>query len=119
MRKKKRRSLYNALADVEALAPAKVLYEDGLSGMEEEFARYMDAVAELERCPIPRERLLEEKTELYGELAEINRQIRAERKKLALCREICDRLPRMEREIQKRNLRPSASSCRICNASAQ
>ncbi len=101
VRKKKRRSLYDALADVETLAPAKALYEDGLSGMEAEFSRYMDAVAELERCPIPRERLMAEKAELYGQLAELNRQIRAERKKLALCREICSRLPRMEREIQK------------------
>jgi len=33
VRKKKRRKLYAALADVEALAPAKALYEDGLSGM--------------------------------------------------------------------------------------
>jgi len=38
--KKKRRSLYDALADVEALAPAKALYEDGLPGMEAEFACY-------------------------------------------------------------------------------
>ena len=32
VRKKKRRKLYAALADVESLAPAKALYEDGLSG---------------------------------------------------------------------------------------
>ncbi len=105
VRKKKRRSLYDALADAEALAPARALYEDGLSGMETEFARYMDAVAELERCPIPRERLTAEKAELYRQLAEVNRQIWTERKKLALCREICSRLPRMEREIQKIELK--------------
>ena len=34
VRKKRRRRLYDALADVEALAPARQLYEDGLSGME-------------------------------------------------------------------------------------
>ena len=39
VRKKKRKKLYDALADVEALSPAKVLYEDGLSGMETEYAR--------------------------------------------------------------------------------
>ncbi len=105
VRKKKRRPLYDALADVDALAPAAQLYGDGLSGMEAEFTRYMDAVAELERCPIPRERLMAEKTELYGQLAEVNRQIREERKKLTLCREICSRLPRMEREIQKIELK--------------
>ena len=101
VRKKKRRKLYDALADAEALAPARQLYEDGLSGMEDEFARYMDAVSALEQCPIPRERLTAEKAEIYQQLAELNRQIRAERKKLALCREIQDNLPWMEREIEK------------------
>ena len=100
VKKKKRRKLYDALADVEALAQARQLYEDGLSGMEAEFARYMDAVAALEQCNIPRERLTAEKADIYGQLAELNHQIRAERKKLALCREICSRLPQMEQEIQ-------------------
>ena len=34
-------------------------------------------------------------------MAEVNRQIRAERKKLALCRDILDRLPQMEHDIDK------------------
>ncbi len=101
VRKKKQKKLYNALADAEALVPAAQLYGDGLSGMEEEFARYMDAVDTLERCPIPRERLAAEKADIYRQLAEVNRQIRAERKKLALCRDILDRLPRMEQDINK------------------
>ena len=101
VRKKKRKKLYDALADVEAMAPAKALYEDGLSGMEDEFSKYMDSVALLEQCPIPRERLMEEKAEVYQQLAELNRQIRAEKKKLALCREICQSLPQMEREINQ------------------
>ncbi len=101
VRKKKRRKLYAALADVEALAPAKALYEEGLSGMEAEFARYMEAVAVLEKCGVPRERLTAEKAEIYEQVAEVNRQIRAERKKLALCRDILDRLPQMEQDIQK------------------
>ena len=101
VRKKKRRKLYAALADVEALAPAKALYEDGLSGMESEFARYMEAVAVLEGCGIPRERLTAEKAEIYEQVAEVNRQIRVERKKLALCRDILDRLPQMEQDIKK------------------
>ena len=69
--------------------------------MEAEYARYMEAVAVLEQCGIPRERLAAEKAELYQELAEINRQIRAERKKQVLCREIQENLPRMEREINQ------------------
>ena len=101
VRKKKRRKLYTALADVASLAQAKQLYEDGLSGMEAEYARYMDAVAVLEQCGIPREQLSNEKAEIYEQLAQINRQIRAERKKLALCRDILDRLPQMEHDINK------------------
>ena len=101
VRKKKRRKLYDALADVNALAPAKTLYDEGLSGMEDELARYMDAMAMLEQCPIPREQLTAEKADVYRQLAELNRQIRAEQKKLALCREIQESLPRMEQEIQK------------------
>ena len=101
VRKKKRRKLYAALADVSALAQAKQLYEDGLSGMETKYARYMDAVAVLEQCGIPRERLSAEKAEIYEQVAEVNRQIRVERKKLALCRDILDRLPQMEHDINK------------------
>ena len=99
--KKRRRELYTALADAEALAPAKDLYARGVSGMELEFARYMEAVAVLERCGIPRDRLLREKAELYERVAEINRRIRAERKKLALCKEILGETPRLEQEIQR------------------
>ena len=107
VRKKRRRPLYSALADAEALAPARALYEEGLSGMEAEFAQYMEAVAVLEKCGLPKDRLMEEKAELYEQLAEINRQIRTERKKLALCREIQNRLPQMEHDIHKIEMRES------------
>ena len=105
VRKKKRQALYDALADVEALAPAKVCYEKGLSGMEEEFARYMQAVRLLEQCGIPPEHLTQEKTEVYNQLADLNRQIRAERKKLALCREIQTASKQMEEDIRKTETR--------------
>lgn len=101
VKKKKRRLLYTALTDAAALAQAKALYEEGLSGMETEFSRYMEAVAVLEQCGIPRERIEAEKGELYEQLAQVNRDIRAARKKLALCREIQGQLPQMERTIEK------------------
>lgn len=88
VRKKRRQKLYTALADVEALAPSKALYEEGLTGMEAEFERYMEAVALLESSGVPRKRLTEEKAEIYEQLAELNREIRAERQKLKLCHEI-------------------------------
>ena len=101
VRKKKRKKLYDALSDAEALAPVKALYKDGLSGMEAEYARYMDAVTVLERCGAPKDRLIAEKADIYEQLAQVNRQIREARKKLTLCREIQSGLPRMEHDIQK------------------
>ena len=101
VRKKKRKKLYDALADVEVLAQAKQLYEDGLSGMEAEYTRYLEAAAVLEQCPIPRGHLLEEKADVYEQLAQVNRDIRAARKKLAMCQEIQNRLPQMEQAINK------------------
>nr|WP_325215936.1 relaxase/mobilization nuclease domain-containing protein [uncultured Oscillibacter sp.] len=101
VRKKKRRALYDALADVEALAEAKRLYDEGLSGMEAEAARYTDVSALLDSCGIPRDRLAAEKVELYRQLAELNRSIRAERKKLALCKEVMERAPKMKQSIEK------------------
>ncbi|MDE6455960.1 MAG: relaxase, partial [Dysosmobacter sp.] len=101
VQKKKRRVLYGALADVEALAEARRLYDEGLSGMETEAARYTEASALLDKYSISRERLTAEKAEIYQQLAEVNRRIRAERKKLALCREIQERIPKMKQSIEK------------------
>ena len=101
VRKKKRQKLYAALADVEALAPSKALYEEGLTGMEAEFERYMEAVALLESSGVPRKRLTEEKAEIYEQLAELNREIRTERQKLKLCHEIQNQVPVMEQDIQR------------------
>ena len=100
VRKKKRRSLYDALADVEALAEARRLYDEGLSGMEAEAARYTEASDLLDKCGIPRERLTAEKAEIYQQLAEVNRSIRAERRKLAMCKEVMERVPNMKRSIE-------------------
>lgn len=100
VRKKKRRALYDALSDVEVLAPAKNLYEDGIPGMEEQFVRYMDAISMLEQCGIPREQLMAEKAELYRQLADINREIRRARKEISLCETIERNRPQMEHDIQ-------------------
>ena len=101
VRKKKRRKLYSALAHVSTLAEVKSLCEDGVTGMEAEYARYTQAVRVLEKSGIPRERLTAEKAELYEKLAQLNRQIRAERKKLAMCKEIQAKMPQMERDMEK------------------
>lgn len=99
VRKKKRRALYDALSDTAALAPAKELYEDGMPGMEEQFARYMDAVSALEQCGIHREQLMAEKAELYRQLADVNREIRRARKEISMCDTIERNRPQMEHDI--------------------
>ena len=99
VRKKKRRALYDALSDAEALAPARDCYESGMPGMEEPFAKYMDAVSTLEQCGIPKEQLMAEKAELYRHLADVNREIRQARKEISLCETIERNRPQMEHDI--------------------
>ena len=100
VRKKRRWELYSALADEATLEPVQACFEMGLPGMEEELARYQAAKEILDHCPIPRERLTEEKAALYQQLAEVNREIRATRKQLELCKAILYNSPQMERDIQ-------------------
>ncbi len=101
VRKKRRRELYGALADEAALAPVQACFEMGLSGLEEELAKYQAAKELLDQCPISRERLTEEKAALYQRLAEVNREIRAARKQLTLCKDIQKNAPQMERDIRE------------------
>ena len=69
--------------------------------MEAEYAQYLEAVAVLEQCDIPREQLASEKADIYEQLSEVNRKIRAERKKQAMCQAILNEIPRIEKEIQQ------------------
>ena len=114
--KKRRRRLYTVLTDEAALASVKRLHEDGVSGMEAEYARYTQAVKTLEKSGISRERLAAEKAELYENLAQLNRRIRAERKKLAMYREIQEKMLQMERDIQtteREHARPARSDRKV------
>ena len=110
VRKKKRQALYAALADAEALAPAEKYREKGLAGLEDEYTRYEAAVRTLNNCGVSREQLTAEKAALYENLAEVNRAIRAERKKLKLCAEITGEAPRLEREIDQLEGKRAAKS---------
>lgn len=98
--KKKRKTLYDALADAEALKPVVKLYAEGMTGIEDEFARYMDAEAILEQSGIPRDMLVKEKAETYQALADINREIRELRTNISLCRDIRHNTPQMEKDIK-------------------
>lgn len=99
VRKKKRKKLFDALAAEEALAMSKALYEEGLSGMESEYAQYAEAKAILDTCGVSRQALTEEKADIYEQLAQLNKQIRAERQKIKLCREIADSTAKMQQDI--------------------
>ena len=96
-----RRKLYTALADVESLEEARKLYEEGMSGMEEEAARYAEAVSTLESSGVRQDVLLREKSELYEQIVGINREIRAKRKQLKMCRAILEKAPKIEKNIQR------------------
>ncbi len=100
VQKKKRKELFDALAAAEALLPAKELYASGMTGIEDEFARYMDAVAAIEKSGIPKEQIIREKAGLYEALANISADIRAVRKEIALCDEIVGSVPRMKKDIE-------------------
>lgn len=100
VQKKKQRDLYAALAHVEALAPAKQLYEDGFSGVEPEYERFLAAETLLRECGIPREKLAREKAEIYTQLADLNRAIRQKRRQLKLIGEISKETPIIQKELQ-------------------
>ena len=106
VRKKKHKKLFNALAAEEALAMSKALYEEGLSGMEAEYAQYAEAKAVLDACGISRQALTEEKADIYEQLAQINKQIRAGRQKIKLCREIADSAAVMQRDVATQEKSP-------------
>ena len=99
VRKKKRKKLFDALAAEKSLAVSKALYEEGLSGMETEYAQYAEAKAVLDACGFSRQALTKEKADIYEQLAQLNKQIRAERQKIKLCREIADSAAVMQRDV--------------------
>ena len=101
VRKKKRKKLFDALATEESLAVSKALYEEGLSGMESEYAQYAEAKATLDACGISRQALTEEKAEIYEQLAQLNKQIRTKRQKIKLCREIAEATAKMQQDIER------------------
>lgn len=99
VKKKKRKQLYDALADAEALRSVAELYAEGMMGIETEFARYMDAVKILDECGITKEALSKEKVQVYGEIAEINKEIRELKNDLSVIKEIREVTPSMEKDI--------------------
>ena len=101
VQKKKRQPLFQAMADKDALAPARRLYDQGHSGMEAEAQQYMDAVKLLDNCGESREALSQQQTELYTKLADLNREIRQVRKQIKMCEEIRGQAAAMQENIRE------------------
>ena len=74
--------------------------------MESEYAQYTEAKAILDACSISRQALTEEKADIYEQLAQINKQICAERQKIKLCREIADSAAVMQRDVTAQEKSP-------------
>ncbi len=100
VQKKKRQPLFQALAEEETLAPAKQLYDQGHSGMEQEAQRYMGAVKLLDGCGESRETLSQQQAELYTKLADLNWELRQVRKQIKMCEEIRVQAAAMQENIQ-------------------
>lgn len=100
VRKKKHQPLYKALADAEALRPIKELYEDSMTGMEDEYRKYQYAVDLLNHCGISRKLLAQQKAEIYTQVADLNREIRQVRKDIAMCQAIQNERPKIEKQLQ-------------------
>ena len=101
VKKKKRQPLFQALTAEEALAPAKRLYDQGHSSMEQEAQRYMEAVKLLDNCGESREALSQQQSELYTKLADLNREIRQVRKQIKMCEEIREQAAAMQENIRE------------------
>ena len=101
VQKKKRQPLFQSLADEEALAPAKRLYDQGHSGMEAEAQQYMDAMKLLDNCGESREALSQQQAELYTKPTDLNREIRQVRKQLKMCADIQSRTAEMKENIRE------------------
>ena len=99
VRKKKRKTLYDALAAEAAFA-----------GFKPRKAEYDDAKEVLDTCGIPREALLAEKADLYEQLAQVNQQIRQERWTLKQCKEISETAAIMQKDIDHIEQQPQRTA---------
>ncbi len=101
VQKRRKQELYKALADAESLSPVRQLYEEGMTGFEEEYLQLLEGEKILEESGISREALAAEKAELYDQLARINQELRAVKKELAMCQELQAQADKMREDIEK------------------
>ena len=98
-KKKRRKELYAALSAVEHLQDVSELYTKGVSGVEEDYRRYLEAERKLEGVDL--EALKAERNEVYEKVASINVEIRDCRKELRLCEQILADSPKIEQQLSE------------------
>ena len=109
-KKKRRKKLYDALADYTSFADTAKLYRDGETGMEAEYARYIAAEKTLEG--IDREALFREQSELYDSIAGVNRELRELRSELRIICDIRSDIPHIEETLQGSDTRDREQNVR-------
>ena len=97
-KKKRRKKLYDALADSKYYADTALLYADGETGIEYEYRKYVAAEELLEG--IDREDLLREQTEVYDHIAEVNRELRSLRSELTIIKNLRRDIPHIADELK-------------------
>ena len=98
-KKKRRKELYAALYTAEHLQDVLELYTQGVSGIEEDYKRYLEAERKLNGVDL--EALKAERNEVYEKVASINAEIREQRKELRLCEQIMADSPKIEQQLSE------------------
>ena len=98
-KKKRRKELYAALSTVEHLQDVPELYAQGVSGVEEDHRRYLEAERKLNGVDL--EALKAERNEVYEKVASSNAEIRDCRKELRLCEQILADSPKIEQQLSE------------------
>lgn len=96
-KKKKRQTIYKALAVIEYMKPILSLQTGGLKPDDEAHSEYISAIKALNGLDVSSIRL--EKSEVYTKIADINLEIRNIKKQLALCNNVICTLPDMEKVV--------------------
>lgn len=116
-KKKRRKKLYDALADSKYYADTALLYADGVTGIEDEYRKYVQAEELLEG--IDREDLLREQTEVYDHIAEVNRELRSLRSELTIVKNLRRDIPHIANELNVGLARNNAKEPRERNNTEQ
>ncbi len=98
-KKKRRKKLYDALADSSFYSGAAQMYSEGETGVEDEYRKYLAAEELLEG--VDREELLREQSEVYGHIAEVNRQLRELRSELTIVNNIRRDIPHIAETLKE------------------